>query len=138
MSCVKCSMAANWREEVSGISPMGFSCWPSSNFGATGASHFPSMPSPRCISSVPRSLHGAFGYERGSLTCLSWSPGGAYRACNLTCAMTRLLILTPSQNTKDKFPNNPPGQDPKLSPGVPQHLASGKRLNRHSLLAVGS
>ena len=89
------------------------------NFGAPGGARPPSMPSPRCILSVLRSLHGALGHERGSLTCLSWSPEGAYRACNLTCAMTRLLVLTPSQNTNDKFPNNPnnprPGHDLKLT-----------------------
>ena len=99
-------------EEVSGFSPLGFFMLAFFEFGVPGHISFPSMSSPRCILSVLSDLPGAFGLWSGSLTdnkvidlgTILWRAGGVYRACNLTCAMTRLTIPPPSQNTTEQIP----------------------------------
>ena len=116
MGCGQVPKGADWRWNVSGFHPWGFyvgllqfrRAWRSSP-------PFNALSSVRSLSpqTSPWRLRVVVGLKMPATTL--WRTGGAYRACNLTCAMTRLLILTPSQNTNDKFPNNPAVLDKTLN-----------------------
>ena len=120
VGCGQVPKGADWRWKVSGFHPWGFyvgdlqfrRAWRSSP-------SFNALSSVRSLS--PQTSPWRLRVRGGAENACShtWRTGGAYRACNLTCAMTRLFIPPPSQNTTDEFPNNPnnsgPGHDPKLT-----------------------